>query len=89
MPEIKTHSKLYNLVMQHLELLEDEQRRVDVYNYSVDDFEPILFKELLINVRLILENEKHGNFSSMGVDVCSRVIIYIDKPDPVVNHRLH
>lgn len=63
--------------MQHLELLEDDQHRVDVYNYSVDDFEPILFKELLINVRLILENEKYGNFSSMGVDVCARVIIEV------------
>ena len=77
MPEIKSPIKLYNLVLQHLDIIQDNQRKVDIYNYSVDDFRPVLFQELLTNTRLILENQKINNLSSMGVDVCARVIIEI------------
>ena len=71
----ESHKKIYNQVLYNLENIEDKIDSVDIYNYSLDDFEPILLYELLDNIRLIIENERQNNLSSMGVDICCRVII--------------
>ena len=72
-----SHIKLYNLVMSHIENETTSLKKVDIYNYDVDDFEPILIHELLMNIRLIIENEKLNNLQSMGVDICCRILIEI------------
>ena len=73
------HTKLYNLVMLHLDSPDNQKINIDPYHYNEENFDPILFHELLINVRLILENEKPSvnNMNSMGVDVACRIIIEI------------
>ena len=72
-----SHIKLYNLVMSHIENETTSLKKIDIYNYDVDDFEPILIHELLMNIRLIIENEKLNNLQSMGVDICCRILIEI------------
>ena len=70
-----SHKKLYKQVMY---LLDDgifSHKEISVSNYSVNDFYDVLMSELLINIRLVIENERINNMSSMGVDVCCRVII--------------
>lgn len=55
------------------------RKEVSIYNYSIEDFHNVLMTELLINTRLVIENERNKKLHSlsMGVDVCCRVIIEI------------
>lgn len=72
-----SHRKLYKQVMNLLDNNNFLHKEINVNNYSPNDFYDVLLSELLINTRLVLENERINNLSSMGVDVCCRVIIEI------------
>ena len=70
-----SHKKLYKQVMYLLDDGVFSHKEISVSNYSVNDFYDVLMSELLTNIRLVIENERINNMSSMGVDVCCRVII--------------
>ena len=70
-------TQLFNKVLLYLENNSGTENNIDVYNYQTSDFEKILFNDLLTNIFVIIENKRHNNLMSMGVDVCARVIIEI------------
>lgn len=70
------HAKQYNKLRAFLSQ-EPKVDRIDIYNYSVGNFEPILIHELAVNTLIVLENEKKNNILSAGVDINCRIIIEI------------
>lgn len=68
------HTKLYKNIRNQLDVL-TYKKVIDVYNYSVDDFEQFLISELTLHLLVILENERNDNIQSAGVDISCRVII--------------
>ena len=70
-------TQLFNKVLLYLENNSGTENNIDAYNYQTSDFEKILFNDLLTNIFVIIENKRHNNLMSMGVDVCARVIIEI------------
>ena len=72
-----SHKKLYKEVMYLIDTNAFSHKEISVFNYSVTDFYDVLMSELLVNIRLVIENERINNLKSMGVDVCCRVIIEI------------